>query len=40
MHQLSDIPEENQELDVENYHIKILKMKNMSVEFVELTYNQ
>jgi CBS domain containing-hemolysin-like protein len=39
MHQLSDIPEENQELDVDNYHIKILKMKNMSVELVELTYS-
>lgn len=39
MHQLSDIPEENQEFDYENYHFKILKMKNMSVELVELIYD-
>jgi CBS domain containing-hemolysin-like protein len=39
MHHLSDIPEENQEFDIEDYHFKILKMKNMSVELVELIYD-
>ena len=40
LHALEDIPEENQEFDLENYHFKILKMNNKSVEMVELTYNE
>ncbi|KUJ55505.1 hemolysin family protein [Chryseobacterium aquaticum] len=40
LHALQDIPEENQEFDLENYHFKILKMNNKSVEMVELTYNE
>lgn len=38
LHELEDIPEENQEFELENYHFKILKMNNMSVEMVELKY--
>lgn len=38
LHELEDIPEENQEFDLENYHFKILKMNNKSVELVELVY--
>lgn len=38
LHQLEDIPEENQEFDIDDYHFKILKMNNKSVELVELTY--
>ncbi|MBD3903964.1 hemolysin family protein [Chryseobacterium sp. Ch-15] len=38
LHALEDIPEENQEFDLENYHFKILKMNNKSVEMVELKY--
>ena len=38
LHALEDIPEENQEFDLENYHFKILKMNNKSVEMVELQY--
>ncbi|MDY3352096.1 hemolysin family protein [Riemerella anatipestifer] len=40
LHRLEEIPEENQEFDFENYHFKILKMNNKSVEMVELTYNE
>ncbi|MCX8532306.1 hemolysin family protein [Chryseobacterium luquanense] len=40
LHALEDIPEENQEFDLENYHFKILKMNNKSVEMVELVYNE
>jgi CBS domain containing-hemolysin-like protein len=40
LHELEDIPEENQEFDLENYHFKILKMNNKSVEMVELIYNE
>ncbi|MBW7674644.1 hemolysin family protein [Chryseobacterium chendengshani] len=40
LHALEDIPEENQEFDLENYHFKILKMNNKSVEMVELIYNE
>ncbi|RRQ47252.1 hemolysin family protein [Chryseobacterium sp. SC28] len=40
LNELQDIPEENQEFDYENYHFKILKMQNKSVELVELLYNQ
>ncbi|MGX9986015.1 hemolysin family protein [Soonwooa purpurea] len=36
--ELEDIPEENQEFDCNDYHIKILKMQNKSVEVVELVY--
>ncbi len=39
LHRLEEIPEENQEFDFENYHFKILKMNNKSVEMVELTYD-
>ncbi|WP_312322160.1 hemolysin family protein [Soonwooa sp.] len=38
LHELEDIPEENQEFDCNDYHIKILKMQNKSVEVVELVY--
>ncbi len=38
LHQLEDIPEENQEFDIDDYHFKILKMNNKSVELVELVY--
>lgn len=38
LHDLEDIPEENQEFDMNDYHFKILKMQNKSVELVELTY--
>ena len=40
LHALEDIPEENQEFDLDNYHFKILKMNNKSVEMVELKYNE
>lgn len=40
LHALEDIPEENQEFDLENYHFKILKMNNKSVELVELQYQE
>lgn len=40
LHELEDIPEENQEFTIDNYHFKILKMNNKSVELVELTYEQ
>ncbi|MDH6253967.1 CBS domain containing-hemolysin-like protein [Chryseobacterium sp. H1D6B] len=40
LHELEDIPEENQEFDLENYHFKILKMNNKSVELVELVYKE
>lgn len=36
---LEDIPEENQEFKLCNYHFKILKMQNKSVEMVELKYD-
>lgn len=39
LHQLEDIPEENQEFEMDDYHFKILKMNNKSVELVELIYN-
>lgn len=38
LHELEDIPEENQEFNMNNYHFKILKMQNKSVELVELVY--
>ncbi|RMZ58325.1 HlyC/CorC family transporter [Chryseobacterium nematophagum] len=40
LHELEDIPEENQEFELENYHFKILKMNNKSVELVEMVYEQ
>ncbi len=39
MHELGDIPEENQEFRILDYDFKILKMNNKSVELVELVYN-
>jgi len=39
MHELGDIPEENQEFRINNYDFKILKMNNKSVEMVQLIYN-
>lgn len=38
LHQLEDIPEENQEFEIDDYHFKILRMNNKSVELVELIY--
>ncbi|MDO5615440.1 MAG: hemolysin family protein, partial [Cruoricaptor ignavus] len=40
LHELADIPEENQEFDLNDYHFKILKMNNKSVEMVELIYKE
>ncbi len=40
LHELSDIPEENQEFEMNDYHFKILKMNNKSVELVELVYEE
>jgi len=40
LHELEEIPEENQEFEINNYHVKILKMQNKSVDLVELTYNE
>lgn len=40
LHELEDIPAENQEFDMNNYHFKILKMNNKSVELVELVYDE
>ena len=40
LHELEEIPEENQEFDINNYHFKILKMNNKSVELVELVYEE
>ena len=39
MHELGDIPEENQEFRIDDYDFKILKMTNKSVELVELVHN-
>lgn len=38
LHELQDIPEENQEFEINDYRFKILKMQNKSVEVVELEY--
>lgn len=38
LHELEDIPEENQEFNLLNYHFKIHKMQNKGVELVELIY--
>ncbi|MBW8360858.1 MAG: hemolysin family protein [Kaistella sp.] len=40
LHELEDIPEENQEFVINNYHVKILKMQNKSVDLVELVYEE
>lgn len=40
LHELEDIPEENQEFEMNGYHFKILKMNNKSVEMVELVYDE
>lgn len=40
LHELEDIPEENQEFEMNDYRFKILKMNNKSVELVELVYNE
>ncbi|WET50377.1 hemolysin family protein [Chryseobacterium indologenes] len=40
LYELEDIPEENQEFDLDDYHFKILKMNNKSVELVELVYKE
>lgn len=40
LNQLAEIPEENQEFEHSNYHFKILRMNNRSVELVELIYNK
>ncbi|AZB33030.1 hemolysin family protein [Chryseobacterium bernardetii] len=40
LYELEDIPEENQEFDLDDYHFKILKMNNKSVELVELVYQE
>ncbi|WP_027377412.1 hemolysin family protein [Kaistella palustris] len=38
LHGLEDIPAENQEFVINDYHVKILKMQNKSVDLVELSY--
>ena len=40
LHELEEIPEENQEFTINNYHVKILKMQNKSVDLVELVYEE
>ena len=40
LNQLAEIPEENQEFEHSNYHFKILRMNNRSVELVELIYQK
>lgn len=40
LYELEEIPEENQEFDLDDYHFKILKMNNKSVELVELIYKE
>ena len=40
LHELEDIPEENQEFNINDYHVKILKMQNKSVDLVELVYEE
>lgn len=40
LHELEEIPEENQEFELNNYEFKILKMNNKSVELVQLTYQE
>ena len=40
LHELEEIPEENQEFKIDDYQFKILKMNNKSVELVELVYEE
>ena len=40
LHELEEIPEENQEFTINNYHVKILKMQNKSVDLVELVFDE
>ncbi|WP_312818663.1 hemolysin family protein [Kaistella carnis] len=40
LHELEDIPGENQEFVINDYQIKILKMQNKSVDLVELVYEE
>lgn len=40
LNQLAEIPEENQEFEHSDYHFKILRMNNRSVELVELIYQK
>ncbi len=40
LHELEDIPGENQEFRINDYHVKILKMQNKSVDLIELTYEE
>ena len=40
LYQLGDIPEENQEFEMFDYHFNILRMQNKSVELVELIYQK
>ncbi|QDP86386.1 HlyC/CorC family transporter [Chryseobacterium sp. SNU WT5] len=40
LHELEDIPGENHEFEINDYQIKILKMKNKSVDLVELVYEE
>lgn len=40
LHELEDIPEENQEFNINDYHFKILKMNNKSVDLVQLIYEE
>lgn len=40
LNKLSDIPQEGQQFELENYKFKILKMQNKSVELVELIYEE
>ncbi|AZB11184.1 HlyC/CorC family transporter [Chryseobacterium sp. G0162] len=40
LYELEEIPEENQEFNLDDYHFKILKMNNKSVELVELIYQE
>lgn len=40
LHELEEIPEENQEFNINDYHFKILKMNNKSVDLVELVYEE
>ncbi len=40
LHELEDIPLENQEFELNKYKFKILKMQNKSVDLVELVYEE
>ncbi|MBV8327608.1 hemolysin family protein [Chryseobacterium sp.] len=40
LYELEEIPQENQEFELDHYHFKILKMNNKSVELVELIYQE